>query len=116
MRARRAWVLAAAVVLAACGRTPADEQVLIRFFEQSRVYDRAMLAAVATVAFNPRTDGMVDRFEIVERSGEHRSGDAVVQDVTIRADVRSPRGGLQERMLVMTMARHDGRWMVTGFR
>jgi hypothetical protein len=117
VRGLRASALAAAAILAACGRTPADEQVLIRFFEQSRVYDRTMLSTVAAVAFNPRTDGVVRQFTIVERRPDRRlEGDAVARDLTLRAQVQGPDGRTGPRMLAVTLERRDGRWMVTGVR
>jgi hypothetical protein len=113
----RAAVLLPAFVLAlsSCGWTPADEQVLTRFFEESRRYDRTMLAGLATVVFDPRVEGAVDRFEIVGR--EPRDADGVRrQRVTVRASVRSPAGTVSERTVVMSMEERDGAWMVTGYR
>jgi hypothetical protein len=105
------------VAAAACGWTPADEQVLIQFFELSRIYDRTRLADLATVVFDPRTDGIVDRFEIVGRGGRQQvSPERVRMEVTLSADVRSPGGRVTARTLVVMMEQRDGRWMVTGFR
>jgi hypothetical protein len=89
-----------AVLVVGCGWTPADEQVLRTFFEQSRVYDRTRLASVATTVFDPRTDGVVERFAIVERTdGSQDDPGVLVRDVTVRADVRSASGIVRERTL-----------------
>ena len=100
--------LAAAGLLAACGVLSLDEQVLLRFFEASRVYDRAALEKVATVAFNPMTDGIVDAFTV---AGVEASPDRRV--VTVDAQVRRRSGTTAERLSV-TMERRAGRWLITG--
>ena len=109
--------VASTVLLAACGWTPADEQLLIKFFERSRAYDRTTLAPIATVVFDPRTDGVVERFEIVARSAERRLDDGrLAKEVTVDADVRSAAGRLNQRTLIVTLEQRDGVWMVTRFR
>jgi hypothetical protein len=114
---RTGGAVLASMVLGSCGWTPADEQVLIRFFEHSRAYDTTRLAPLATVVFNPRTDGVVDRFEVIER-GRDRSleGGAVARDLTQRARVRSPGGREEERALQVTLERRGGSWVVTRVR
>jgi hypothetical protein len=107
-----AWAM-----LASCGWTPADEQVLIRFFERSRVYDTTRLAPLADVVFNPRTDGVVDRFDIVERSPDRPApGGGVTRELTLRADVRSPAGSADERTLRVTLERRGEAWVVVRVR
>ncbi len=103
------WSSAAAVCLvAACGVLSLEEQVLLRFFEASRVYDKAALEKVATVAFNPVTDGIVDDFAV---AGVEESADRRV--VTVDAQVRRQSGTTAERLTV-TMERRAGRWLITG--
>jgi hypothetical protein len=117
VRAVPVSVLLAVGLCAGCRWTSADEQLLTEFFEQSRVYDRTRLARVATVVFNPATDGVVHRFDIVEREAE-RTGDSGdrMRAVTIRAAVIPPAGAPAERLLVITLTQRDGRWVVTGVR
>lgn len=65
MRSRR-LVLAAALACIAgwgCSVRP-EEPILARFFGASRLRDRTALGRVATTIFEPRTDGIVRRFEI----------------------------------------------------
>ena len=104
---RRRPLLASALVLAACGVLSPEEQLLRRFFEASRLYDTTTVAALATVAFNPRTDGVVGDFEIEDVAEEGSS-----KLVTIRAAVRQLDGGTTQRALVVTMVRKDDRWFI----
>jgi hypothetical protein len=110
--------VAVALGAAACGWTPADEQAVIAFFERSRIYDTTMLASVATVVFHPKTDGGVERFEVVDRGADQPLGEGRVRrEMTIAADVRSPAGAVSRRTLAVTLeARGSGSWMVTQFR
>ena len=110
-----AAVVACAALATACGWTPADEQVLTRFFEQSRIYDRTRLAEVAQVAFNPRIEGVVERFRIVERSDEPMTQNRVRRRLKVEADVRSTGGRVSQRTLVITLQRHDAGWIVVAF-
>lgn len=116
MRARRAaWTLALA--LGACGWTPADEQVLTKFFEQSRLYDTTRLARFATVVFDPRTDGVVERFTVVRRSADQPiEPQGKRRQVTLRADVRSPAGQVRRTDLTLTLEEREGSWVVVEFR
>ena len=109
--------VAALALSTACGWTRADEQLLVKFFERSRAYDRTLLAPVATVVFDPRTDGVVERFDIVARGAERRLDDGrLTKDVTVDAAVRSAAGRLNQRTLTVTLEQRDGAWMVTRVR
>lgn len=113
---RRRCLLVLMLLAAGCGWVPADEQVLRIFFEQSQVYDTTRVATVATVVFDPRVEGMVDRFRIVERADESLSGNRLRRQSRLDAHVRSA-GRAYERTLLVTMERDAvGRWMVTAFR
>lgn len=106
--------LIAALALAACGGTPADEQLIEKFFEQSRLYDRTMLARLSTVVYDPVANGSVDRFQIVTR-------DRVVSnpprtEVTILAQVRDASGRVSARTLVLTLEERDGANVIVGIR
>lgn len=62
-----------ALVASACSMTRApEEQVLTNFFRASRVRDNTTLANIAAVSFDPRTDGVVQDFEVVEIGQEQR--------------------------------------------
>lgn len=61
-----------ALVTAGCGGRAPEEQVLNNFFRASRVRDNSTLANIAAVSFDPRTDGVVQDFEVVEIGEEQR--------------------------------------------
>ena len=61
-----------ALLVAACGSAPPEQQVLNNFFRASRVRDNATLANLAAVSFDPRTEGTVQNFEIANVSEEQR--------------------------------------------
>jgi hypothetical protein len=112
---RRAFFLLP-LLAAGCGWVPADEQVLTTFFEQSRLNDTTRVAGVATVVFDPRVEGVVDRFRITERSDRPLDGNRLQREAMLAAHVRS--GDREyDRTLRVTMERGvDGRWMVRGYR
>src|SRR6478735_2817384 len=60
-RMRFGWVL---LLVAACGSTPVEQQVLTQFFRAARVRDNTTLASMSAVTFDPRTDGAVQDFKI----------------------------------------------------
>lgn len=62
-----------ALLTAACGLTrPPEEQVLTNFFRAARVRDNTTLANISAVAFDPRTQGTVQDFEVTEIAPEER--------------------------------------------
>ena len=61
-----------ALLAAACGSTPPEQQVINNFFRASRVRDNATLANLAAVSFDPRTQGTVQNFEVVNAGEEQR--------------------------------------------
>ena len=63
---------ACALLAAACGSTPPEQQVINNFFRASRVRDNATLANLAAVSFDPRTQGTVQDFEIASVGEEER--------------------------------------------
>jgi hypothetical protein len=65
-------VLALAFGAAYCGSSSPEEQLLTNFFRASRVRDNATLSNIATVAFNSRTDGTVQDFEVTNVGPEER--------------------------------------------
>jgi hypothetical protein len=74
-RVRSAFALAVvlgglALLEAACGGSSPEQQLLTNFFRAARVRDNTTLANIAAVTFNPRTDGTVEDFEVVNVTGE----------------------------------------------
>lgn len=89
-----------------------EEQLLTDFFEASRVYDTAVMARLSARPFNPRTDGVVDAFEVerIDRAEQGR------EQVTVAARLRRFDGQVASRRLVFTLTRQDGRWFIQDFR
>lgn len=77
-RTFRAVVLLAPVIaglgflVSACGSSSPEQQVLNNFFRASRVRDNATLANIAAVSFDPRTEGTVQNFDVVNVGEEER--------------------------------------------
>jgi hypothetical protein len=57
--------LVLAVVAAACGGGGEEKTLLTKYFYASKVSDNMTLANIATVAFDPKTDGQMMSFDIV---------------------------------------------------
>ena len=102
-------VSVALVLSAACAWPSPERQLLLDFFQACRVYDTTVLARLATVPCNPRTDGVVQGFEMVRID---QAPDA--RQVTIRARVRLFDGQSSEREITASLERREGRWVVTG--
>ena len=105
------------VLLAAgCGWVPADEQAIRTFFAQSSLYDRTRLAEVAQVVFDPRIEGVVDRFDVVSREDTAASEGRIRRVAQLDAVVRS-RGASSHRTIFVTMeeAGTNG-WLITAYR
>jgi len=68
------WVILPALVLAvvavACGGGGEEKTLLNKYFMASKVADNMTLSNIATVAFDPRTDGQMTSFTIVSVSPE----------------------------------------------
>src|SRR4051812_12209090 len=62
--------LAALALVAACGSASPEQQLLNNFFHAARIRDNTVLANIAAVNFNPRTDGTVEQFEVVDVGAE----------------------------------------------
>ncbi len=105
-------LLAASLIAAGCSGG-AEQAIIGQFFAASRLVDRTALEKVATVAFDPRTQGTVTRFSIQRVSPER----GMMKEVTLSATVHLPSGETRRKTLVITMRREMvGRWIVTGFR
>jgi hypothetical protein len=104
------------LLAAGCGWVPADEQVIRTFFAQSSLFDRTRLAETALVAFDPRVEGVVTRFEIVSRTDTPLDAGRVRRVARVDAVVRS-RGAMSRRTIVVTLEQASaGRWMVTAYQ
>ena len=103
------WV---ALVAAGCGVLSPEEQLLTDFFEASRLYDTTVVAKMSDVTFNPRTDGVVDHFEI---TGIEQADDGQSRQVTIQAQVRRAGTGAQavSKVMIATLRRQNGRWFIS---
>ena len=89
------WRVLLLVILAAgCGWVPADEQVLTTFFEQSRLYDTTRVAGVATVVFDPRVEGVVERFQVTGRVDHPLDSHRLQRQTTLATHVRTNGGEL----------------------
>jgi hypothetical protein len=95
----------------ACGVLPPEQQLLTDFFEASRLYDTSVMARLSAVPLNPRTEGIVDSFDIqrVDRTNEG-------SEVTVAARVRSFDGQVRQRTFVFTLTRQEGRWFIRNWR
>jgi hypothetical protein len=105
-------VCAAALAGTACGVLSPEEQLLTDFFEAARVFDVSVMSRLSAVPLNPKTDGIVDSFEIV-RVDRVRDG---AEQVIVDARVRSFSGQVGSRQLIFTLTQRDGRWFIHEWR
>jgi hypothetical protein len=100
--------------LVACGH--ASEKALVdQFFSSSRLRDRTAVQSIATVFFDPKDQGLVRQFAIVNVTPEEQSGGLTSKNVTIRASVESLAGMMSDKTIFITMQRRpDADWMITG--
>jgi len=75
----------ALLLLAACGSTPVEQQLLTQFFRAARVRDNTALASIAAVTLDPRTDGSVQDFTI-DSIGAQQHRKLQVQELTAEQD------------------------------
>ena len=102
----------------------AEQAILDRFFAASRLRDTTALQQFSTVTFEPRSQGIVTRFDITASGREQHNGDLVTKEVTISAPVELPSGQTSQRTFVVTMQRAipkgdkgiAGRWIITGIK
>jgi hypothetical protein len=96
----------------ACGVLSPEAQLLTDFFEASRLYDTAVMARLSARPMNPRTEGIVDAFDI-QRVDKDDDGSS---RVTVNARVRRFDGQVGSRQLVFSLVRQDGRWFIAGWK
>jgi hypothetical protein len=111
----------ATVTLSSC--SGAAEQTLVsQFFAASRLRDLTALSKVATVVFEPASDGIVTSFEITAiQATQGPDGHPMVKDVSIVAPVKSPSGETAVKAFVIRMSRgvpgsdqyRLGTWLIT---
>jgi hypothetical protein len=123
---RKASALALALVtltVLSCSHD-AERALLSQFFAASRLRDLTALQKIATVVFEPATDGIVTSFEIVRVTAVPGStGKSESEAISISAPVRLPDGRMVTKTVVVTMERRpveDDRssvsgWIITGF-
>ena len=96
----------------ACGVLSPEAQLLTDFFEASRLYDTAVMARLSARPMNPRTEGIVDAFDI-QRVDKDDDGSS---RVTVNARVRRFDGQVGSRQLVFSLVRQGGRWFIAGWK
>jgi hypothetical protein len=121
VRALQLAVLMAALSGTSCARHSQERQALIDFFEAARLRDTTVLSNMGTATFEPRTDGIVQQFDIEQvdrRPLLHAFGGTVeTKDVRLIALVRAPGGNVVSERLVATFQRLVGqRWTITQLR
>ncbi len=103
---------------------PAEQPLLAQFFAASRLRDLTALQTISTIVFEPRVQGVVVDFDVVDvATGAPGAAGAEARDVTIAARVRRPDGRQEQARYVVTLTRAPngpangwGGWMVTAFR
>jgi hypothetical protein len=93
--------------------TAAEQSILSQFFAASRLRDTTALKNIATVVFEPATQGIVTSFEITNIEPHRNSGELVSETVSISAPVKLPSGRTARKDLVVTIQRGTGQWIVT---
>jgi hypothetical protein len=95
----------------------AEHRILGQFFAASRLRDLTAVSEVATVVFEPRSNGTVLDFAVEHVGAEQRSGERLRKNVTVSARVRLPSGEILQKTLIVTMEQTlAGNWMVTAFK
>jgi hypothetical protein len=105
------------LVLLGCGVLTPEEQLLQRFFEASRLFDAAALEKVATVVFNPVTDGIVQDFHVTAVSAvEPTAVGPLRRTANVTAQVRRRNGAESQRTLTATFERHADHWIIVAIQ
>jgi hypothetical protein len=102
--------------------TDTERALLNQFFAASRLRDLTALRKIATVVFEPATDGTVTTFEILQMTAvPGPDGKSESEAISLSAPVRLPDGRTVTKTLVVTLERRpvDGDqspshgWMIT---
>ncbi len=111
------------LIVPGCARDT-ERALLSQFFAASRLRDLTALQKVATVVFEPVSDGIVTSFEILQtKAVPGPDGMPLSEQVSISAPVRLPDGETVTKTFVVTLERRpvDGDqnpargWMITAF-
>ena len=88
----------------------AERALLTQFFAASRLRDLTALQKIATVVFEPATDGIVTSFEILRMTAvPGPTACPSRKTISISAPVRLPDGRTVTKTVVVTMERRRGR-------
>ena len=109
-------IVVALLALAACGGATQERQLLRRFFEASRLYDRTALAALGAATFNPASDGIVRDFEIISVGTAQQADGRLSKEVTVSAQVHAPGGADSTRLLVVTLEKSGDGWTIAAIK
>jgi hypothetical protein len=90
-----------ALTAVACGHA-AERRLLTQFFAASRLRDLTALSKLATVVFEPLSDGVVTDFDITAVTSSTKPD---VKTVSIAAPVRLPDGRTIEKAFDVTVER-----------
>ena len=111
------------LIVPGCARDT-ERALLSQFFAASRLRDLTALQKVATVVFEPVSDGIVTSFEILQTTAvPGPDGMPRSELISISAPVRLPDGRTVTKTLVVTLERRPPGgdrnpargWMITGF-
>jgi hypothetical protein len=111
------------LIVAGCARD-AERALLSQFFAASRLRDLTALQKIATVVFEPATDGIVTSFEILQTTAvQGADGMPLSEQVAISAPVRLPDGRTVTKTFVVTLERRPvggdpnpaRSWIITAF-
>jgi hypothetical protein len=123
---RRASALALALMtltVLSCSHD-AERALLNQFFAASRLRDLTAVQKIATVVFEPATDGIITSFEILKLTAAPGPDGKAEEAISISAPVRLPDGRTTTKTFVVTLKRGpiDGDrtpssgWMITAVR
>jgi len=103
---RSAAAAIVALFLASCRVAAPEERTLLDFFRFARLADRTRLAKLATVTFDPRTQGSVRSFVVTKIAPPRRaeSIDAANTDRALVAASLTPRGKAPVDPTALTLA------------
>src|SRR3954464_5377479 len=93
----RSFVALLVLLAVACGGTTPEQQLLTNFFRASRVRDNAPLSNIAAAQFNPRTDGTVQDFAIIETAPEQRRSLQIQQAMSDVEQAKAAEGEFTKR-------------------
>lgn len=112
-KGRSVATLTALLCAATCAWPSPERQLLLDFFQACRVYDTTVLARLATVSCNPKTDGVVQDFEIVSVEIAEAKAAGAARNVMLDARVRPLGGTPAPQAMTVRVEQLNGRWMVT---